>query len=75
MTNTTHANTTNRYLVFYKSQAKARKAVAGAVYNLASRVVAGVIAGCIVMNIQGNLPPTDTQGIAPAAAAATAVIN
>ncbi len=73
MTHTT--NHTNRYLVFYKSQAKARKAIAGAVYNLASRVVAGVIAGCIVMNIQANLPPTDAQGIAPAAAAATAVIN
>lgn len=62
----------DRVLIFWKNNEKARKAIAGAVYNLTSRVIAGVIAGVIMSQFNLISPPqqvTPEQGAAATAAA------
>ena len=60
----TAPNQDKRVLFFFKSQLSARKAILGAVYNLTSRVLAGIIAGAIgasiVQNSQTTQQPTPT---------------
>jgi hypothetical protein len=43
-----------RVLFFFKNELSARKAILGAVYNLTSRVLAGVIAGIVAASIVQN---------------------
>ncbi len=59
--------------VFWKNRNKATKAVAGAVFNFGSRVLAGVLAGVITSHVMA--PETDEAGIKPVPAVAAAVIG
>ena len=53
------------YLVFFKNREKFIKSVFGAMFNLTSRVLAGVIAGLIISYVTTANPPN------PAVPAAT----
>lgn len=57
----------DRFLFFFKSEEKATKAILGAVYNLSSRVIAGVLAGFIVAHAfapNTQVPATNAAGTA-----------
>ena len=60
----------SRVLVFFKTHEKARKAIIGAAYNLASRVLAGVIAGWIITSYVSPPQPNVTQPLTPEQTAA-----
>ena len=64
----------DRYLHFYPNKRKAHKAWLGALYNLCSRVAAGVIAGLIATTLTPNMTNTPPQNPAGAAAAITGAI-
>lgn len=57
--------TQSHYLVFFKNREKFIKGAAGAIFNLTSRVLAGVIAGLIISYVTTTNPPN------PAVPAAT----
>jgi len=65
----------DRVLIFWKNNLKARKAIAGAVYNFTSRVIAGVAAGLIMTQLNLDSPPQQQVTPEQAAAAVGAVIN
>jgi len=65
----------DRVLIFWKNNLKARKAIAGAVYNFTSRVIAGVAAGLIMSQLNPTVLQQNQVTPQQGAAAVGAVIN
>ena len=70
-----HTGDGDRVLVFWKTPQKARKAILGALYNMGSRIISGVIAG-VIMTQFINAPTQDRTNVpSTGAAIGGAVIN